>query len=116
MPVSDFKCQDHGVFCELATMDDSSEPVACPTCGAMSARIIRLSPEIFKMDKDKKKAHELNERNQHEPAYSTLARREDDEEHSKGCGCTATLGKSKMFFTERGEKIFPTMRPWMISH
>ena len=104
------------MFCELATMDDSSEPVACPTCGAMSARIIRLSPEIFKMDKDKKKAHELNERNQHEPAYSTLARREDDEEHSKGCGCTATLGKSKMFFTERGEKIFPTMRPWMISH
>lgn len=116
MPVYDYKCQDHGVFCELATMDESSEPADCPNCGAKSARIIRLAPEMFQMDKDKKHAHELNERNQHEPAYSTLARRAEDEEHTKGCGCEATLSKSKMFLTARGEKMFPSARPWMISH
>jgi len=116
MPVYDYKCLDHGVFCELATLDDSSKPVACPTCATFSARVVLLAPELFKMDKDKKRAHELNERNQHEPTYSTTVRRKDDEQHSKGCGCTATLSKSKMLLTARGEKIFPSMRPWMISH
>jgi len=116
MPVYDYKCQHHGVFSELATIAESSEPAVCPTCDKMSARIILLAPEIFERDKDKKMAHEVNERNQHEPTYSTTNRRNEDEKHTKGCGCTATLGKSKMFLTASGEKIFPSMRPWMISH
>lgn len=116
MPVYDYKCQDHGVFCELATMDESSQPCPCPSCGTMSARIIRLAPGVFQMDKDKKRAHEVNERNQHEPTFSTTARREEDEQHSKGCGCIATPTTSKTLLTARGEKIFPSMRPWMISH
>ena len=116
MPVYDYKCTEHGVFCELATIEDSGNPVACPTCNTLSGRVILLSPETFSMDKDKKHAHVVNERNQHEPTFSTSARRAEDEQHSKGCGCTAKSGKSKMLMTARGEKIFPSMRPWMISH
>ena len=116
MPVYDYKCREHGVFCDLSTVDNSAEPVGCPTCGVDSARIIRLAPEVLDMHQHDRRAHEVNERNQHAPTYSTNARRKDDEQHSQGCGCTAKLGKSKMLLTGRGEKIFPSMRPWMISH
>ena len=116
MPVYDYKCAEHGVFYELATMNDSAKPCACPHCGQMAGRIIRLSPEIFKMDKDKKHAHDVNEKNQHEPTVSSAERRAEDTQHAKGCGCEKKLSKSKMLLTARGEKIFPSMRPWMISH
>lgn len=116
MPVYDYKCKDHGIFNELATMDESSNPCACPECGVMCARVIMIAPEIFGMDKDKKHAHELNERNQHEPTVSTKDRRESDEQHSRGCGCEKKLSPPKMFLTDKGEKFFPSARPWMISH
>lgn len=116
MPVYDYKCTAHGVFNDLATMDASDKPCACPQCGELSARIIRLPPNLFSMDKDKKHAHEVNERNQHEPTHSTTARREDDEQHACGCGSEQKLSKSKLMYTAQGDKMFPSMRPWMISH
>lgn len=116
MPVYDYKCREHGVFFELATMSESDQPCACPTCGTLAGRVIMIAPDMLDMPKEKKQAHELNERNQHEPAYSTKARREEDDKHSRGCGCEKKMGKSKMLFTAKGEKIFPSMRPWMISH
>lgn len=116
MPVYDYKCREHGVFFELATMSESDQPCACPTCGSMAARVIMLPPEILAMQKERKHAHEVNEKNQHEPTHSSKARREEDESHSRGCGCETKLSKSKMLLTARGEKIFPSMRPWMISH
>jgi putative FmdB family regulatory protein len=116
MPVYDYKCLEHGVFNELATMADSEKPNVCPSCGKLSARIIRFAPELLSMAHEKKHAYDVNERNQHEPAFSTSARRAEDDKHSKGCGCTKKSGKSKMLFTAKGEKIFPSMRPWMISH
>lgn len=116
MPVYDYKCKDHGVFYGLATMDESDKPVACPKCGKMSARIIRMSPDVLKMAPERKKAYALNERNQHEPAFSTTARREEDEQHARGCGCAKPMGKSKLMYTAKGDKMFPSMRPWMISH
>jgi putative FmdB family regulatory protein len=116
MPVYDYKCSTHGVFNDLATMDESDKPCACPQCGELSARIIRLPPNLFSMDKDKKHAHDVNERNQHEPTHSTAARREDDHQHSCGCGSEQKLSKSKLMYTAQGDKMFPSMRPWMISH
>ncbi len=117
MPVYDYKCQEHGIFYELATMAESDKPANCPTCGSASARIIRIAPEILDMSPQKRHAEETNERNQHEPAYSTKARREEDDKHAKGCGCSAKkVGKSKLMYTAKGEKMFPSMRPWMISH
>ena len=116
MPVYDYKCQDHGVFYELATFEQSNLPQACPTCKKMSARIIRIAPEILDMSPVKRKSHERNEKAQHEPEFSTAERRESDHEHSSGCGCNNKMGKSKMFLTANGDKMFPSMRPWMISH
>lgn len=116
MPVYDYKCKEHGVFNDLATLSESDKPCACPECGLPSARIIRLAPEIFKMAPEKKHAHETNERNQHEPTHSTSQRRKEDEQHAKGCGCEAKLSKSKLMYTAQGDKMFPSMRPWMISH
>lgn len=116
MPVYDYKCKEHGVFNELSTLAASEHPCACPVCGKLSARIIRLPPTIFEMPEARKKAHELNERNQHEPTCSSLARRMEDDLHAKGCGCEQKPGQSKAIYTARGEKIFPSMRPWMISH
>lgn len=116
MPVYDYKCEDHGIFYGLATFDDSDKPGTCPQCGKLAARVIMVAPEILDMAPEKRHAHETNERNQHEPTHSTKARREDDEQHKKGCGCERKLNKSKLMYTARGEKMFPSMRPWMISH
>lgn len=116
MPVYDYKCKDHGVFFELATMAQSQEPCACPQCGALSARIIMMPPEILTMDKDRKHAFATNEKSANEPSYSTKARRAEDDQHASGCGCSKNLSKSKLMYTAQGEKMFPSMRPWMISH
>lgn len=117
MPVYEYKCQEHGVFYGLATMDDSDKPSNCTDCGVVSPRIIMIPPEILDMAPEKRNAHATNERSQHEPVYSTKDRRESDDEHKSGCGCDARKPtKSVMLYTAAGEKMFPSMRPWMISH
>lgn len=116
MPVYDYKCQTHGLFFELATMEQSHAPAACPTCKALSARVICIAPDLLAIPKETKAAFALNEKAQNEPEYSTAERREHDHAHKKGCGCTHKTKKSKLFYTADGDKMFPSMRPWMISH
>ncbi|MBX2848166.1 MAG: zinc ribbon domain-containing protein [Acidiferrobacterales bacterium] len=116
MPVYDYKCKDHGIFYGLATFEDSGEPRNCPHCGKLAPRVILVAPDMLGMDSDKRKAFEVNEKNQHEPTVSSKARREEDDQHSRGCGCARPKNKSKLMYTARGEKMFPSMRPWMISH
>ncbi len=130
MPLYDYKCPDHGVFQELATMDDHDKPCACPQCGTQSGRVITLPPQLLEMLKEKKEAMERNEKAQHEPQFLTPAQyREQEAEkkaraahkhrHSSRCGCgsdSSSERKSKLFYTADGSKMFPSMRPWMISH
>ena len=116
MPVYDYKCREHGIFSELATMEQSNLPMPCPQCAELSARVILLSPQLLDMAPDKRKAMETNERAQFEPVVSTRDRRESDHEHRHGCGCQAQKPGSKLFYTAEGDKMFPSMRPWMISH
>ena len=115
MPVYDYKCQEHGVFNDLASIEDHDKPAACPTCGALSPRIIVMSPEFLSMDADKRRAEEVNEKNRHEPEVSSKERRAYDQEHARGCGCQKRK-PSKLMYTAQGDKMFPSMRPWMISH
>ena len=116
MPLYDYKCSEHGIFSELATVDESSNPCKCPVCGSLSPRIIKIPLDILNMPKETKKAHETNERSSHEPMFSIAEQRREDSQHAKACGCGQKVGKSKLFFTAKGEKMFPSMRPWMISH
>ncbi len=114
MPVYDYKCKEHGLFFELQTMADSDKPKACPTCGILCSRIIMVAPSYLSMPKEKRLAHSKNEAMQHEPLVSSEDQRQNDDAHRKACGCKKR--GSKMLYTAEGNKIFPSMRPWMISH
>lgn len=115
MPLYDYKCQEHGVFHELATIDDSGKPCACPICGALSSRVILVAPEILDMSPAKRKAHQVNESASHAPIHSTVESRH--EKHGRGCGCEKQAPmNAKAIYLANGNKIFPSARPWMISH
>lgn len=119
MPLYDYKCAQHGVFHELVPMEAFDKPCACPQCGALSPRVILLSPQILAMAAERRKAFETNERARHEPVISTRDIREEARHrHGPGCGCHSTqkAGKSMLFYTADGDKMFPSARPWMISH
>lgn len=116
MPVYDYKCRDHGVFYHLQTIVAFDQPCPCPSCGDLSPRIIRIAPEVTRLTNAKREAFATNEKAQHEPIVSTKDQRQHDARHHAQCGCAHERGKSKLFYTAKGEKYFPSMRPWMISH
>lgn len=74
-------------------------------------------PLIFlNMPKERRQAFATNEKAQHEPVFSTDESRSIRKEDG-GCGCGSHKKRnSKLMYTARGEKFFPSMRPWMISH
>ncbi len=116
MPVYDYKCKTHGLFHELATMAEHDKPCACPQCGELSARVVMIPPQFLNMNSKKRKAHETNEAARHEPVISTTASRQFSKADG-GCGCKDHRKRpSKLMYTAQGEKFFPSMRPWMISH
>ncbi len=117
MPVYDYKCTDHGLFHELATIDEHANPSPCPECQNLSPRVIMISPDILDMDLGKKQAIEKNETAQYEPQISTIdTRAENTEKLAHGSGCQHKKRSSKLLYLADGSKIFPSMRPWMISH
>ena len=117
MPLYDYQCPDCGAFDDLRPVSDAAEPAGCPQCGTLSPRMIR-PPQLLEMDASLRKAHAVNERNQHEPMYSTKSEREHKHEHGPGCSCCSggRVGKSSALYGSDGSKSFPTKRPWMISH
>lgn len=122
MPVYDYKCQTHGLFYALATLEESAEPKPCPDCQALSARVIMIAPQILGQNPANNAAHSRNERSRHAPRFSNPEERREDlarreHRHGKGCGCgQESINRSKLFYTADGKKMFPSMRPWMISH
>lgn len=142
MPVYDYKCTEHGLFHELATMADAGQPKACPKCGKASARVIMIPPEVLAMAPDQRAAMAHNEEARHQPIISSVdsraeaadraafAQRKDSSnvsrraghQHGRGCcggaehaGETSAL-KQQVVFLPDGSKVFPSQRPWMISH
>ncbi|MDN2661568.1 zinc ribbon domain-containing protein [Neptunomonas phycophila] len=124
MPMYEYKCAKHGVFEELATLEDYDQPCACPQCGQISARVLTLPPEFLNMLKEKREAIERNEKAQHAPEIMTMAQHKEKKaeeaarhahKHGSNCGCQPKK-KSNLFYTAEGNKMFPSMRPWMISH
>ncbi|WP_295875032.1 FmdB family zinc ribbon protein [uncultured Zhongshania sp.] len=129
MPVYDYKCNEHGLFHELASMEQAAMPCACPSCGKLSARVIMIPPEVLAMSPARRQAMAKNEKAVHQPIFSTVDYREDQAQRrahaaaKKGCGCgdhTAHPDRSslrqKAIYMADGSKVFPSQRPWMISH
>ena len=117
MPLYDYKCGEHGLFQALGMMAEAGSPSECPSCKALSPRVIVLSPELVGTDPARHLAEDRNEQARHEPIISTADQRARDAEHRKACGCKKKSdGKHRLFYTADGKKMFPSMRPWMISH
>lgn len=133
MPVYDYRCKQHGIFHELASMDKAALPCACPVCKQLSPRIIMMPPQVAQMAAEKHKAMAANEKAQHSPIISTLDSRaevadrklhlEKSHKHSGNC-CgghrhsedNSSSLKQQVLYLADGSKIFPSQRPWMISH
>jgi putative FmdB family regulatory protein len=128
MPVYDYKCASHGLFHDLATMENSARPARCPKCGGASPRVIMIPPAILDMAPDKKAAGNRNEKARHEPLVSATDSRQEARERErhrhdnrlKGCGCHTereqSALKQQVVLLPDGSKVFPSQRPWMISH
>jgi len=124
MPLYDYKCREHGVFSELATLADHDRPCACPACGIPAPRVVLLPPQVLAMLKEQKTAMERNEQAREAPDVLTAAQYREREAEKQaraahdhnGCGCQPQKRTSNLFYTANGEKFFPSMRPWMISH
>ena len=111
MPVYDYKCRSHGEFHQLATLADAALPQPCPQCRELAGRIIKLPAFLAELTAETRQAHARNERSQHAPLTA-----EEHREH-RGCGCAGDTAKGRRaILTPRGEKVFPSARPWMISH
>jgi putative FmdB family regulatory protein len=121
MPLYDYKCKDHGVFHALATMEDAAHPQPCPVCSVKAARVILLSPTLFMRDANSRQADARNEKARFEPLVSTSAFRAEEKarhvhKHGDNCCQHKPIRKSMLFYTADGDKMFPSARPWMISH
>ncbi len=132
MPLYDYKCREHGLFHELATMDRAALPCACPQCGKPSARVLMIPPEVLRMAPKRRQVQARNEQAAHAPRLSTtdsradLAARQRHEMNKRSCACPghqAEAGnpdrsalRQQAIYLPDGSKVFPSQRPWMISH
>ncbi|TCP42188.1 FmdB family zinc ribbon protein [Rhodovulum marinum] len=109
MPYYDYACDDCGPFTGFAAMADFDKPAACPCCGGEAPRALFTAPKLAIVGSSVRRAHETNERAQHEPKRSG---------HGAGCSCCSGGSKKKSGTLHRpdGSKSFPGKRPWMISH
>ncbi len=123
MPLYEYKCKDHGIFHSLATMEENALPVKCPKCQQLSPRVILIPPEVLSMAPANRKANEINERAANEPLRSHTHERDEasiycpnhqDREHHHQ-HLKGSLNQKAVYLAD-GSKVFPSQRPWMISH
>ncbi|MEJ8472803.1 hypothetical protein [Roseibium algae] len=74
---------------------------------------------------ERRSAFERNEKSQHAPNFSTKDSRADEVEdnrkkrHPSNCSCCSgdkSSIRSSAVYMADGSKVFPSKRPWMISH
>jgi putative FmdB family regulatory protein len=111
MPTYDYACAACGGFDAIRAMSNRDEPASCPDCGAASPRVFVAAPRLALMPGNVRNAMDTNERARHEPKSSNGYAR-----HPAGCGCCSSPKRGATQTDARGNKAFPTRRPWMISH
>jgi putative FmdB family regulatory protein len=125
MPIYEYECQQHGVFDELRSFDEYQLPANCPVCENACARAVSM-PRFRMMSDGKFKAHERNEKSQHEPAahkgkladhalFKGKAKRghycTSSCDHQKNTSADSTSPeKSQTFQSYLGP------RPWVVEH
>ncbi|MGE4217870.1 MAG: zinc ribbon domain-containing protein [Alphaproteobacteria bacterium] len=115
MPIYEHECVACGPFTDMRPMAQSSDPVACPDCGALSPRAFLTAPQLSTLSSTVRMAHATNERSAHRPKMSGEMR-EAGHRHGPGCGCSSSSVKGQAVRGRDGSKAFPQKRPWMISH
>ncbi len=70
MPLYNYSCADCGPFRAWQSMSNAAEPVACPTCAGLAARMVS-APFVANMDPHNRIAHQRNEKSAHEPRVAT---------------------------------------------
>lgn len=118
MPTYDYACPDCGGFEAFRTLSLRNEPVDCPDCGTSSPRVFVSAPRLACLDSSTRSALDINERSRHAPMTSKEYGSYQRMRHPSGCGCCSPgSGKRSATVTgANGNKMFPTKRPWMISH
>jgi putative FmdB family regulatory protein len=134
MPIYDFKCAEHGLFHELVAMEKAGSASPCPQCGTQCMPVILVAPTVLAMSPESRQAHKTNEEARHNPIISSVDSRAEVDDRKQfalkkgkqqGCGCSGhnsehrpeqSALKQQVVFLPDGSKVFPSQRPWMISH
>jgi putative FmdB family regulatory protein len=115
MPTYDYVCDDCGGFEAFQSMAHRNEAVACPHCGKPSQRSWAVAPRLALLETSTRLAYDVNERARHEPKRSGEYTRL---RHPAGCSCCKTSSQrgTQGNVATGAPKMFPSKRPWMISH
>jgi len=113
MPTYDYACAGCGGFDAFRALAQRDEPAVCPDCGSAAPRVFVTAPRLALMESGTRSAMATNERARHEPRSSRDYARL---KHPSGCGCCSTGSRGATVTGANGNKAFPAMRPWMISH
>lgn len=117
MPTYDYACPDCGGFDAFRSLAQRNDPATCPDCGTASPRVFASAPRLACLSSDTRIAMDTNERARHAPMTSQEYGSYQRMRHPSGCGCCSPgTRKTKTVTTSGGSKMFPTQRPWMISH
>jgi len=117
MPIYDYICSLCGSFEAMRGMADYELPAPCPHCGADSARVLMSAPRLALLSAHRRRAISINEQSMHEPTHSRHYDQDAHKPHAKGCRCCSGATNAELTQVDaRGNKSFPSKRPWMISH
>jgi len=112
MPVYDYLCDDCGPFTAMRPMAECELPHECPQCDMQAPRALLTAPYCSSVPQSVRAANSVNERSASAPQSS----KEYRAKHGSGCSCCTGRPKRLTMYGKKGEKSFPTSRPWMISH
>ena len=113
MPTYDYDCKECGSFEAIRSISLRNEPAACPVCTQAAARVMVSSTGLAYLDGTTLRAMDANERSRHEAKSS---KNYVSHKHPAGCGCCSSSKKTTTVTGKNGNKMFPSKRPWMISH
>lgn len=110
MPTYEYDCPSCGDFTAMRRISERDQTCACPECGTPANRVLLTAPAFAGMPAATRQAIARNELAANVPKQSSQG-------HGAGCSCCGGGKKnSKTVKNDDGSKLFPTKRPWMISH